>query len=320
MRSTEFIPTPAPWLPFRDMAVLDAIRDGDYEKRAKETFEHPEFKLNVVMDAISYFVTDLFQRIRLSEINNEKLTVVLPSPEVAAYMSLAEVLNKYQVSARNVHVFFLSEYANENNEVAPADSTVSRAYYFNKYCFERIQPDLRMPKDQIHYWTTDNVNQYSNLIDTCGDGGADVIYTSVNWVGGIAGIDPTDDFKADDMETFLTFGSRVTTPLPETISADSMRGMFGCSGDIGAVPPKIATIGPRDIAHAKDRVEVEFTAPVGATTSWQRYGSRMMFFGPITPAIPGTMLRLFKGTAFVDKTIAVPLQYDSDWDPLQENQ
>lgn len=319
MRSKVFIPKPAPWLPFRDMEALESIRDGDYEARSKKPFEHPEFKLHVVMDAISYFVTDLFQRIRLSDLNNQKLTVVLPSPEVAAYMSLAEVLNKYQVSARNVHVFFLSEYASEKNEVAPPDSSVSRAYYFNKYCYERIQPELRMPQNQIYYWTSENSSNYSDLIDDCGSGGADVIYTSVNWVGGIAGIDPTEDFQAEDMDAFLTLGSRITTPLPETISADSMRGMFGCSGDIGSVPPRIATIGPWDIAHARDRIEVEFTAPVGATTSWQRYGSRLMFFGPVTPAIPGTMLRLFKGTAFVDMNIAVPLQYDSDWDPLRES-
>ncbi len=315
MRSKVFMPEAAPWLPVQDRDVLEAIRDGDYQKRSQEPFEHPDFKMHVVHDAINYFVTDLFQRIRMSDLKDEKLTLVLPSPEVAAYMSLVEVLNKYQVSCRNVHVYFLSEYANEKNEVAPPQARVSKAFYFDRYFYQRLDAKLRMPQSQITYWTTDNAASYSALIQETG-GGADVVYTSVNWIGGLAGIDPSDDFQAEDMDTFLTLGSRVATPLPETITSDSLRGMFGCSGDIGAVPPRIATIGPRDIAQARDRFEFEMTAPVGATTSWQRYGSRLLFFGPVTPAIPATMLRLFKGTAYVDQVIAVPLQYESDVEPI----
>ena len=60
----------------------------------------------------------------MSDVNNEKLVIILPSPENAVFISVTEALNKLRISARNVHVFFLYEYANEKGEVAH----VGRAY------------------------------------------------------------------------------------------------------------------------------------------------------------------------------------------------
>ncbi len=172
-----------------------------------------------------------------------------------------------------------------------------------------------MPMGQLHFFTTENAARYSDMIDECGGGGADVSYTSVGWSGGVAGIDP-EGFAENDMNEFMKLSSRVVIPMMETTAQDSLRGMFGCSGDIGNIPPRMATIGPRDIAHARDHVEVHFDAPCGATTSWQRLTSRLMLFGPVTPAVPASTLRLFKGICFVSDDIAADLKYKPYYNPL----
>ncbi|MDD5705040.1 MAG: hypothetical protein PHR35_03885 [Kiritimatiellae bacterium] len=307
---------PAPWIPFRDKRVLDNVRLIDTWKRVGRHFENPEFELRVVYDARNVFVTDLFHRIRLSDTANRRLVLLLPTPENPVYMSAAEVLNKYRVSCRNVHVFFFSEYANERGEVAPWKSPYSRAGQFMKHFHDRLDPALRMPLDQIHFFTTANVVGYSGMLDALG--GAGVAYTSVNWSGGIGAIEPQGEFACDDMQQFVQQGSRLVTPMMETVAEDSLRGMFGCSGDLTNVPTRSASVGPRDIANARERVELQYRAACGGATSWQRVVSRVMLFGPVTTAVPASMLRLYRGICYVSSEVARLPEYDADNDPLAE--
>jgi 6-phosphogluconolactonase/glucosamine-6-phosphate isomerase/deaminase len=211
----------------------------------------------------------------------------------------------------------MDEYADENNNVAPLTYIASKGRSFKKYFYDRLKPELRPAEDQIHYFTTENVANYSDMIEECGGGGADVMYSSVGWSGRIASIEPSDDFKADSIEEYVKLGSRVVTPLPETIAEDSLRGIFGCSGDVANVPPKAATIGPRDVANARYRVELQYRGPLGMDTSWQRQISRIMLYGPVTMEVPSSILRLYKGICYVSEEIAAPIVLPPDINPLE---
>jgi glucosamine-6-phosphate deaminase len=308
---------PAPWLPFRDKEVLEKVRFLTREEMENFKHENPEFKTKIVYDVQSHFVADLYNRIRMSDKNNQKLTIILPTPYAAAYINVAEVCNRYNVSCRNLNVFFMYEYADQDNNVAPLTYYASMGRSFKKYFYDRLNVDLRPPEDQINYFTTENVSKYSDMIEERGDGGADVMYSSVGWSGRIASIEPTGDFKADTIEDYVKLGSRVVTPLPESISEDSLMGMFGCAGDVANVPPKAATIGPRDVANARYHVELQYRGPLGMTTSWQRQISRLMLYGPVTMAVPASILRLYKGICYVSEDIAKPIELPPDKNPLE---
>ena len=306
---------PAEWLPFQDQAVLDRVVNEDINAHQGKNFENPDFELKVVFDVHNYFAIDLFQRIRMSDVKDEKLVVILPSPENAVFISVVESLNKYQVSCRNVHVFFLYEYANEKGQVAPWVSPFSRSGHFMKYFYNRLEEHLRMPMEQIHFFTAENVNTYSDELAALG--GADVAYTALTWGGGIGAIDP-ESFPAETMEEFQAMGSRLVTPMAETIAHDSLRGMFGCAGDIGNVPPKAVTVGPKDLAAAKERVDVEYLSACGGTPSLQKYPLKLALLGPICPQNPGSMMRLFPGTCYASVDVASGGGYQADVDWLQE--
>ena len=243
---------PAEWLPLQDREMLDRVGLESIENHQGNVYENPEFNLQVVWDVHNYFATDLFQRIRMSDVQDKKLVIILPSPENAVFISCVEGLNKYNVSCRNVHIFFLYEYANEKGDVAPWQSPYSRSGHFMKYFYNRLKAELRMPMEQIHFWTKENTETYSDLI--AAEGGADVAYTALSWSGGIGAID-NESFPAETMDEFLAMGSRLVTPMMEMQAHDSLRGMFGCAGDIGNVPPKAVTVGPKDLAAAKERVD-----------------------------------------------------------------
>ena len=149
---------PAEWLPIRDRELLAKIVDANLEEKQGKGFEHPDFEFQIVWDVRNYFATDLFHRIRMSDVKNEKLVLVLPSPENAVYISVVENLNKYRVSCRTVHIFFTAEYANETGEVAPWQSPFSRSGHFMRYFYDRLEESLRMPMSQIHFWTKENTD------------------------------------------------------------------------------------------------------------------------------------------------------------------
>ena len=306
---------PAEWLPLQDREMLDRVGLESIENHQGYVYENPEFNLQVVWDVHNYFATDLFQRIRMSDVQDKKLVIILPSPENAVFISCVEGLNKYNVSCRNVHIFFLYEYANEKGDVAPWQSPYSRSGHFMKYFYNRLKAELRMPMEQIHFWTKENTESYSDLI--AAEGGADVAYTALSWSGGIGAID-NESFPAETMEEFLAMGSRLVTPMMEMQAHDSLRGMFGCAGDIGNVPPKAVTVGPKDLAAAKERVDVEYLSACGGTPSLQKYPLKLALLGPICPANPGSMMRLFPGTCYASVDVASGGGYQADVDWLQE--
>ncbi len=305
---------PAEWLPMQDREMLDRIGLMSVADHQGKIYENPDFEVQVVYDVHNYFATDLFHRIRMSDVQDKKLVVILPSPENAVFISCVESLNKYQVSCRNVHVFFLYEYANEKGDVAPWQSPYSRSGHFMRYFYNRLEEHLRMPLEQVHFWTRENTASYSDLI--AAEGGADVAYTAMSWSGGIGAID-YESFPAETMEEFLAMGSRYVTPMMEMQAHDSLRGMFGCSGDIGNVPPCCVTVGPRDLAAARERVDVEYLSACGGNPSLQKYPLKLALLGPVCPKNPGSMMRLFPGICYVSPDVASGGGYQEDVDWLQ---
>ena len=305
---------PAEWLPFQDREVLDSVVNEDMYARQGKNFENPDFELKVVYDVHNYFAIDLMQRIRMSDINDEKLVVILPSPENAVFLSITEAMNKLQISARNVHVFFLYEYANEKGEVAPWQSPFSRSGHFMKHFYYELEEHLRMPLENVHFWTNENIDTYSDELASLG--GADVAYTALSWSSGIGAIDP-ESFPAKTLEEFITMGSRLVTPMAEMIAHDSLRGMFGCAGDIANVPPRAVTVGPKDLMASKEWIDVEYLVGCGGAAH-QKFPLRLAMFGPICPENPGSIMRLHKGTCYVSEEVAVAPHSLPDYDWLTE--
>lgn len=293
---------PGPWYPIRDAELLEKAALANIKEYQGRQFEHPDFDFQVVFDVHNYFSIDLYNRIRRSDEEDTKLVLLLPSPENSVYISTAEALNRYNISCRNVHVFFTEEYANEKGDVAPYESPVSRSGQFVKHFYNRLKPALRMPMEQIHFWTKENTATYSDLI--AAEGGADVVYTFLTLGGGVGAID-YETFPAETMDEFMAMGCRYVTPMPETIAMDSLRGMFGASGDIAAVPPCAVTVGPRDIALAKERMHMQFLCGCGGKPTHQAFALRLALLGPVSPKNPGSMMRIMSGTCYAAETVTV---------------
>ena len=247
----------------------------------------------------------MIMRIKESDDKDKKLTMIMPNPAPATYMTVAETINRFKIDCRNVYTFNMDEWADEEGNVAPESYNAGFNHSFIKYFYSKIDPELRMKRENCCAPTTENIGDYSKLIRDCGDGGADICYSGPGWAGHIAFIDPdTEEFACDSIEEFMQMDSRIVTLHPLTIAQNSLHGVFGCSGDLANVPPKAATIGPSDVVNARNRFEMHALSTMGSVSSWQRMTSRLVLYGPVTPKVPSSILQLLPTSVYVSEGIA----------------
>lgn len=306
----EFRFKPASWLPHSDLPLEELERIRNIKREEMEYTNENGYSVRVVMNPTLLMVQDIFYRILMSDIHDTPFSMICPNQWPAAYSSVAEMLNKYNVSARNVHAFAMDEWADEDGNVAPLTYGAGLGYSFMNHFYGRIREDLRPPVDHWHVHTNENkgTGVYSRMIEDITGGGVDVVYSATGWPGHTAFIDPRcDEFKADSLEEFCKLDSRIVTETPLTICENSQFAPMGGSGDVWAVPPKAATIGPKDIVTAKERFELH-NIMNGDGTSWQRMISRLELYGPISMECPASIMRLGKGMCYVSEEIAKPFR------------
>ena len=300
---------PASYVPYRNKEVLERCRN--IKREDMEKHPNPNFRIHVTPAVGGIWVGDMVARIVESDLLDKKCVMILPNPCPVDYMAVAESINRLNVNCRNLHVFMMDEWADQDGNIAPLDYPAGFAHSNMKYFYGAIREDLRPPIEQMHYPTNENANCYSKMIAECGDGGADICYSGPGWAGHIAFIDPcTPEFGCPPIEEYLEMEARIVTLHPMTIMQNSLHGCFGCSGDIANVPPKAFTIGPVDVKNSKNRFEMHSITTMGTYSSWQRMISRLVLYGEVTPLVPSSILQLMDCDVYVSEETAKPFGCD----------
>ncbi len=297
----------ADYVPFKDRELCEKLRKmSGTELEKHEDWQHPEFKVKVMMNPHPVLIATLFSRLKAASEAGKKFTMILGNPEPETYIPLAQLINYFQVDCSKVHIFAEDEWADDQGNIAPETYEAGFVHSMLKYLVYQIDPKLRMPMENVHYPTNKNINCYSKLINDISEGGADIISTSPGWTGHVAFIDPVADFVRDDVEEWLNLEARLVTLHPMTVAQNSLHGVFGQSGYIQSVPPRAATIGPVDVKRAKERIEVHALLTNNTFSSWQRMTSRLVTHGPVTPLVPSSMLQTMKTQVYISEELAAP--------------
>ncbi|MBQ1317929.1 MAG: hypothetical protein IIY46_10705 [Lachnospiraceae bacterium] len=299
----------ADYVPFKDREVCERLRKisgKDLEKHWNPTQQNPEFNIKVMMNPHPVLISTLFSRLKEASENGRKFSMLLGNPEPETYIPLAQLINYFGVDCSKLSIFAEDEWADDQGNIAPETYEAGFAHSMLKYFVYQIDPKLRMPLEQVHYPSNKNIADYSKIMEEETEGGVSIASTSPGWTGHLAFIDPQSEFHVDSLEEWLDMGARLVTLHPLTVAQNSLHGVFGQSGYIASVPPRAATVGPRDVKMAKERIEVHALATCGTYSSWQRMTSRLVLHGPVSPAIPSSMLQLWKTQVYVDEAIAAP--------------
>jgi glucosamine-6-phosphate deaminase len=303
---SDFDFSPASFVPFRDKAAVERVRAIP---RAKLT-EHPnpDFRIRILPDAEMepLWIADMFERIRRSSEAGERFVMIAPNPW-PSYDKVARLINEHRISCHYLHTFNMDEYANEHGDIAPESWAFGFGHAFKKFFYANIDADLRPPENQIHGLSNENIAHYGKMLADLG--GADICYSGPGWTGHLAFIEPdAPEFAAASLEEWKKMGPRVCTLSPFTIAQNSLHGCFGASGDLTAVPPKAATIGPAEVVAAKHRIDMHGITVGGGFHSWQRLTSRLVLHGPVTPLVPESLLQTLRTDVWVSESIAQDIE------------
>ena len=298
--------SPASFVPFPDKDAVERVRAIP---RAKLT-EHPnpDFRIRILPDAEMepLWIADMFERIRRSSEAGGRFVMIAPNPW-PSYDKVAHLINEHRISCHHLHTFNMDEYANEHGDIAPESWAFGFGHAFKKFFYANIDADLRPPENQIHCLSNENIAHYGKMLADLG--GADICYSGPGWTGHLAFIEPdAPEFAAASFEEWKKLGPRVCTLSPFTIAQNSLHGCFGASGDLTAVPPKAATIGPAEVVAAKHRIDLHGITVGGGFHSWQRLTSRLVLHGPVTPLVPESLLQTLRTDVWVSESIAQDIE------------
>ncbi len=275
------------FLPFRDVDACTAARRITREQIT--THANPEFRIRVEDDKSAFytaFATDLVDRIRSARDEGREFVAILPVGPVPQYAKAAQLINEERLSLDHVTTFNMDEYANEHGETAPSDweGSFRSAMWHN--LFGRIDEELRPREEKMHFPSSENITRYSALIEDAG--GADVCYGGIGWSGHIAFWEPQlgEEF-AGDLDAYRAAPGRIVELHPITIMQNALHS-FGA--DWSWVPPKAATVGPKDIFGAKHR-SFWLDGDLGGGVTWQRFIARLVAHGPVNEFVPGSLLQ-----------------------------
>jgi glucosamine-6-phosphate deaminase len=303
----EFRYAPSHHVPFRDVEAIARCR---LIKRADiERHPNPDFRIRVVKDADLRFIwiTDIVRRLKEAAERGRGIVMILPNP-VPAYRQVAYLVNALRIDCRKMWAFAMDEYADENGTIAPEEWPLGFTHAMRKYFYHEIDSELRPPERQFVGFTNANLNDYTRMIEEAG--GADICYSGPGWNGHLAFIEPDAPEFAAPLEQWKQMGPRICTLSPFTIAQNSLHGSFGMSGDLTAVPPKAATIGPAQVIAARHRVDMAGIGVHGTATSWQRLIARLCYHGPVTPLLPTSIHQTLRTDAYMSETIAADIEVD----------
>ena len=300
--------SPSKWVPFRDKEALARVRSITREDITKHP--NPDFKIRVFKDPeIPFlFVADMFYRIKTASDEGRPLVMILPQP-IPIYRRVAYLINKFRVDCRKLYTFNMDEYANEDGVLAPETWPWGFTYSLKNNLYAHIAENLRPPESQMVGLTNENLADYGKMIADLG--GADICYSGPGWTGHLAFIEPDAPEFEGDLEAWKQMGPRIATLSPFTLAQNSLHGSFGMSGDLAAVPPKAATIGPAEVIGAKHRIDMHALLVHGTLTTWQRLISRLVLHGPVTPRVPESILQTLRTDVWMSEAIAQDIE--ADW-------
>lgn len=293
---------PSEWLPTQDKAVLEYCRN--IKREEMDITNENGYTVRVVPHPSSAIACELFDRIYKSDVEDKKTVIVFPNSWANIYTTVAEMCNKYNVSARNVHCFCMDEYADEDGNVAPITWYRSLGGHFLNEFYLAFREDLRPALSQVHYYTNENINYYSDMIAEEGNGGADLIISATGWIGHTAFIDPhTKKFKADNLEEFLKIKAGFVDNHRLTVIQNSGAGI-----GLWHTPRYSVSIGPWDVINARDHLERHDLQNTGGYASWERMISRLQLYGPVCMEVPASIYQLTKGIIYVSEAMALPIE------------
>lgn len=194
-----------------------------------------------------HFARSIADEIQRRNAQGEPTRLILPVGPVGQYPRLVEMCNQERISWHQVHTFHMDEHLDWQGRAVGVEHPLSFEGFMRRTLFEKLDPELRIPDEQIHFPDPRNVDRISERIAAAG--GIDTCYGGVGYHGHLAFNEPPISrwfrLTPDEFRQSLT---RIVVLAPETIVSGSLR---ATGGNPAAMPPMAVTLGMKDILAAR---------------------------------------------------------------------
>jgi glucosamine-6-phosphate deaminase len=166
----------------------------------------------------------------------------------------------------------------EGDYIPPNDALSFRSH-MERALWSRLDPALAPQPAQRHFPNPRDPQATNRLIERCG--GVDVAFGGVGITGHLAFNDPPEPGDAIDNESFANLRTRIVELSRETRTINAVN---ATRGNIDRIPRTAVTVGMKEILEAR-KIRLYLNRP------WQCAIVRKLLHGPITAAVPASLVR-----------------------------
>jgi glucosamine-6-phosphate deaminase len=266
----------------KDISMPNEHLDSILSIPANELVHASKVRLEIVPDLeslYSHFARSIANEVKANNATGDPTRLILPVGPVGQYPLLVQICNQEGINWKNVHTFNMDDYLDWQGRPLPLEHPLSFEGYMRRDVFDKLDLELRIPEEQIHFPDPLNLDRISRQIEEVD--GIDTCYGGIGIHGHVAFNEPPISryFKLtpDNFRASLT---RIVPLAPETIVMNSIR---ATGGNPSALPPMAITLGMKDILASR-RIRLYCQ---GGT--WQRTILRIALLGDEDVDYPVTL-------------------------------
>ena len=266
-----------------EVRKLNALEDDEVIKKANGQL--------VVFDTLDevydYLAEEMVKEFAKAAKGKKIVNFIMPVGPTQPYRLMAEKINFRNLSLKNVRFFFMDEYVDdEKDELIPMKNPLSFRGQIGPLLFNRIRPDLLMPKEQIIFPSPENIAKLPQMIKDAG--GIEVCYGGIGIHGHVAFNEPEPGVAESN--------PRILNINEFTRTIDSTRHP-GVGGNLVNFPRRAITMGMKQCLEAKKMLLMTRNDIAGF--NWANTCLRIAALGAPGEDYPVTLARFHKNLRIV---------------------
>jgi glucosamine-6-phosphate deaminase len=204
---------------------------------------------------------------------------IVPVGPIGQFELFANAVNESRLPVRDLVLVNMDEYLTPEGAWIPLDDPLSFRAHMERALWSRLDPALAPPPEYRHFPDPVDPAATGRLIERCG--GVDVAYGGVGITGHLAFNDPPEPGENVDADAFARLPTRVVALNRETRTINAVT---ATRGNIDRIPRTAVTVGMKEILEAR-RIRLYLNR------SWQCAIVRKLLHGPVTAAVPASLVR-----------------------------
>lgn len=240
-------------------------------------------RCEVVADAaalVQHFAATMVAEVREAKARAQPFVVfIVPVGPIGQFELFAQYCNEMRLSLSELVLINMDEYLSPVGAYIPVTDALSFRAHMERALWSRLDPALAPPLEHRHFPDPRDPQSTNRLIERCG--GVDVAFGGVGITGHLAFNDPPEPGETVDTESFANLPTRVVALNRETRIINAVT---ATRGNIDRIPRTAVTVGMKEILAAR-KIRLYLNR------SWQCAIVRKLLHGPVTAAVPASLVR-----------------------------